>query len=123
MCILTTPSSLSALAPVFKPKRGAAAECGPRAPKAPRRGAYDREREHFERDRRFLRDRAHDVRGRPSHYRPRMHVPLGVRPRTVNGDARYEARRSQLYYHGMRPNEYEVSDGEVEEDVCGGADG
>ena len=112
-------SPLSALASTFVPCHGGIAGCGPSGPKASRRGGRcERDRERYESDRRYLRDRARDVRDRP-HHRPRVHVPLGVTPRTVGGLARCEERRTQLYYHGMRANEYEISDSEVESgEVC-----
>ena len=116
-------SSLSALAPVFAPGRKSIEDCGPRAPKAPRRGErYDRKRERYERDRRYLRDRARDVRDRPR-YQPRVHVPLGAPWLSIGGMARYEARRNQLYEHGMKVNEYEVSDSEMESGERGSSDG
>ena len=37
--------------------------------------------------------------------------------------ARYEARRNQLYEHGMKVNEYEVSDSEMESGERGSSDG
>ena len=73
------------------------------------------------RDRQYLRDRARDVRDRPG-YLPRVHVPLGAPCLSLNGTARYEARRNQLYEHGMQPNGG-VSDSEVESGEIGSSDG
>ena len=63
---------------------------------------YERERAQYRRDSCYRRDREDDMRNRPQSYGSRVHVPLGVFPRSLNGAARYEARRTQLYYRDQR---------------------
>ena len=104
--------SLSALAPVFTPRKRSIAMCGRTAPKVSRQERHARERSQYERDLRYDRERAHDMRDRSPSCRPRVHVPLGIMDRSIDGTARYMERRTKLYYRNLRAEGFEVSDSE-----------
>ena len=113
--VSSSPSKLSALAQTFAPRNRSSVACGPMVPKASRREErYARERAQYDRDLRYKRDRDRDMRDR-SPYSPRVHAPLGIVPaRSLDGMARYEERRTKLYYRNLRAEGFEVSDSDEE---------